>query len=213
MSVRVMSWVWESSQSTGIDRLVLLAIADSASDDGGHAWPSIRTLKTKAMVSERTVQRAIRTLVELGELVVDANAGRSGVNVYRVVMTPRHVVAPVNVTPPSDSHPVTEPGPTQSHQNPRHSDTRTVLEPSTTPQPPADAAGVGAPHCKRHSKQRKGCDACAAAAAAVQERAEDDLERRRRRLADCPKCDPDGWEYDDEGIATARKCTHHRKSA
>jgi helix-turn-helix protein len=142
MSVRVMSWVWESSLSEGIDRLVLLAIADSASDHGGDAWPSVHTLARKAAVSERTVQRAVRSLVELGELEVRANAGKHGVNVYRVNMSPRHAVTPDSVSPPSDSHPVTlsprqpvtpsdsRSTPVTQSPPPRQADTRTVLEPS-----------------------------------------------------------------------------------
>lgn len=89
MSVRVMSWVWEHSEAEGSDRLVLLAIADQAGDAGGHAWPSVQTIAGKARVSVRTAQRSIKSLVALGELSVDVNAGRNGVNVYRVNMTPR----------------------------------------------------------------------------------------------------------------------------
>jgi hypothetical protein len=39
MSVKVMSWVWDHSRAEGTDRLVLLAIADSAEHDGSDAWP------------------------------------------------------------------------------------------------------------------------------------------------------------------------------
>lgn len=100
-----MSWVWEQSRAEGTDRLILLAIADSANDDGGNAFPSIETLSDKAKVSERTVQRSVRSLVLLGELQVIPNAGRNGTNVYRVRMDPRQSDTPVNLTPPSESHP------------------------------------------------------------------------------------------------------------
>ncbi len=82
-----MTWVWENSAAAGIDRLVLLAIADSATDDGGNAWPSVALLCRKAVVDRRTVQRSIRRLMDSGELSMKKNAGRNGVNVYRVVMT------------------------------------------------------------------------------------------------------------------------------
>lgn len=68
MSVRVQAWVWEHSQAEGMTRLVLLAIADSAEDDGSDAWPSFETLTKKCHCSESTVRRAIRRLEELGEL-------------------------------------------------------------------------------------------------------------------------------------------------
>jgi hypothetical protein len=155
MSVRVMSWVWESSRSEGIDRLVLLAIADAASDHGGDAWPSVQSLATKAAVSVRTVQRAIRSLVELGELAVSAQAGKHGVNVYRVVMTPRQNVTPVRTSPPSERHPVTESPrqadtPSESREppvtespTPRQADTRTIHEPSL-PVPKNSSSGAAA---------------------------------------------------------------------
>lgn len=132
MSVRVMSWVWESSRSEGIDRLVLLAIADSAADHGGDSWPSIATLAGKAKVDGRTVQRAIRRLVELGELTVKSNAGKNGVNVYRVMTHPRRGATPGTESPPAERHPGSEsPTPGRESTDPRHSATRTVLEPST----------------------------------------------------------------------------------
>jgi hypothetical protein len=34
-----MTWVWQHSRADGNVRLVLLAIADSANDDGLDAWP------------------------------------------------------------------------------------------------------------------------------------------------------------------------------
>lgn len=77
MSVRAISWVWENSSASGNDRLVLLAIADSAEHDGSNAWPSVRTIAKKCLLSERTVQRAIRSLVSAGELIVEEQEGGS----------------------------------------------------------------------------------------------------------------------------------------
>lgn len=119
MSVRVMTWVWEQSRSTKTDRLVLLAIADCAADDGSNAYPSMAELVRKTGLTDRGVQKAIARLVELGELVVGRNSGPKGCNRYRVVMpTPEHRSPPppnaVRVTPERRS-----PG--------------TVLEPSIEP--------------------------------------------------------------------------------
>lgn len=107
MSVRVISWVWEQSLAEGTDRLVLLAIADCAADDGGNAWPSISTLAGKARVSARTVQRSVKALQLLGEIEIDANAGRHGTNMYRIRMD-RQIVTltdshPVNLSPVTES--------------------------------------------------------------------------------------------------------------
>ena len=83
MSILIMSKVWAFSQSTGSERLILLAIADFA-DDEGRAYPSVTTLAKKARVSERTAQYAIRALVDLGELAIFESKGPKGCNLYRV---------------------------------------------------------------------------------------------------------------------------------
>jgi hypothetical protein len=62
MSIKVMSRVWEQPLPA-MQKLVLLAIADCANDEG-LAWPSIATLARKSGASERTVQRHIRELEE-----------------------------------------------------------------------------------------------------------------------------------------------------
>jgi hypothetical protein len=93
MSVRVMTWVFDNSVSEGTDRLVLLAIADRANDDGTDAWPSLGWIAKKANVSERTVRRSIRNLESMGELRTRVRAGgplnmREDLrpNLYTVVM-------------------------------------------------------------------------------------------------------------------------------
>lgn len=86
MSVECSAWVWKYSKTTGNDRLLLLAIADHAGDDGDHAWPSVKTLADKATCSERTVQRRIQHLEEIGCLTVVRGAGQNGTHRYRVHM-------------------------------------------------------------------------------------------------------------------------------
>lgn len=68
MSIEIMNAVWRESNSSGRARVVLLAIADMQSDIG--AWPSIATLAKMTNSSERSVQRDIRHLEEIGELIV-----------------------------------------------------------------------------------------------------------------------------------------------
>jgi hypothetical protein len=108
MSVRVLTWVWDHSASQGTDRLVLLALADSA-DDSGSCWPSMLTLARKARVSERTVRRSVRTLEQMGE-VSSVMGGGTGSNRYRILLDPRvetpvRMTAPVNGTPGQDDRP------------------------------------------------------------------------------------------------------------
>ena len=69
MSIQVMQAVWEHSKSDGRARLVLLAIADHQGEIG--AWPSIATLARMVNASERSVQRDIQYLQNIGELTVE----------------------------------------------------------------------------------------------------------------------------------------------
>lgn len=88
-----MSWVWDHSPTTGSDRLVLLAIADSADHDGTNAWPSVATIGKKTRLSEATVHRCIGRLKKDGAITVEPQAGGTAAmradrrpNLYGVVM-------------------------------------------------------------------------------------------------------------------------------
>lgn len=82
-----MSWVWKNSRSRGIQRLVLLSIADQA-NDAGEAWPSVASIAARCQISERSVQRNIRYLADLEELAVEPRERENGgcsSNLYRVL--------------------------------------------------------------------------------------------------------------------------------
>lgn len=86
MSVKVSAWVWSIEQDNPVDRLVLLAIADCAADDGGNAWPSMTTLAKKACVTKRGAQIAVRRLVAAGLVKVGEGLGRGRCNQYTVLI-------------------------------------------------------------------------------------------------------------------------------
>lgn len=154
-----MNWVWTHSRSRHGTRLVLLAIADCASGDGGDAWPSIAELRRKSGLGERAVQVAIAELVTLGELRVDYNAGPRGCNRYRVIMggTPAESAPPQNLhpaesapphflrgsesaqanghTPAESAHPAESAPPQISTPTPAESAPGTVKEPSVKNSP------------------------------------------------------------------------------
>lgn len=64
MSIKLMSLVWESTTFTGSHRLVMLAIADSANDDG-VCWPSVKTIAKRANISERQASRVLNDLLAM----------------------------------------------------------------------------------------------------------------------------------------------------
>ena len=88
MSIKVMSWVWENSDTSGSVRLVLLALADSANDDG-ICWPGLETIAKKARISKRYVIEIIKQLEDKGSLKVErrrATEHKNLSNIYKVVM-------------------------------------------------------------------------------------------------------------------------------
>lgn len=166
-----MSWVWEHSPVGGSELLVLLAIADCASDDGTRAWPSVATLARKCRIDSRTVQRIIRRLSEAGHLLVEATAGGRGSNRYAVVMSspeelstapgnlpPRQSATGDTATPPQPRQDAGAPPAQPCHPN--------ILEPPLKPQRARGAANPpprGARRCPRHAGQlAKSCGPCRA---------------------------------------------------
>lgn len=85
MSVYCMARVFSKSQATGIEKFVLISIADNAWDDGTNAWPSVNRICYKTGLGRRTVQRAINTLIEMGELERIERPGHS--NMFNVLIT------------------------------------------------------------------------------------------------------------------------------
>lgn len=77
------------------EKIVLLALADCANDEG-HCWPSMRSLTTKCSKSDRTIQYAIKRLVEEGHLTRREVPGK-GCN-YTV--HPRNSCTPEEIAPP-----------------------------------------------------------------------------------------------------------------
>lgn len=73
MSVEAIATVLHHSRATGTAKVVLIGIANHAGDGG--SWPSIATLAKYAGVDERSAQRAVRKLEELGEIRVHAQSG------------------------------------------------------------------------------------------------------------------------------------------
>ncbi|OYD05784.1 helix-turn-helix domain-containing protein [Rhizobium sp. N4311] len=83
MSIKVMSIVWSRAPVQSGDLLMLLALADNA-DDNGVAFPSVTYLASKARMSQRNVQRCLRSLEGAGYIQIIERGGPSGSNKYRV---------------------------------------------------------------------------------------------------------------------------------
>ncbi len=85
MSIRVMTMVFDRYPVGGSERLLALAMADHARDDGTRIWPSLDELARKTMQSRSTVQRQISKMLASGWLErVSDRTGRGHTNEYRI---------------------------------------------------------------------------------------------------------------------------------
>lgn len=84
MSVEIMSMVFKRYPSGGGERLLALALADHASDNGTRVFPSVSLLAQKSVQSERTVQRQLRKMEQIGWLlkVSDGVGGKGNTTEY-----------------------------------------------------------------------------------------------------------------------------------
>jgi hypothetical protein len=85
MSARLMGQVFKLDLPS-TDKFVLVAMADYASDDGTHCYPSVAALCRKTNLCERSVQYALRRL-ELAKILIaqGVSAGRSTTE-YRIAV-------------------------------------------------------------------------------------------------------------------------------
>ncbi|MGI8439148.1 MAG: helix-turn-helix domain-containing protein [Thermoleophilaceae bacterium] len=105
MSLAASRWMWEESLQKGNSLLVGHALADHADPDGA-AWPSVKTLAKKTRLKPRAVQNHLRTLREVGEIVVDQQGGRGDGDstrylLHRLDPTGREIRAVARPAPPS----------------------------------------------------------------------------------------------------------------
>ena len=63
MSVKITTQVWEHSRHTGTRKLVLLALADAANQEG-LCWPSMQTIARMACCSVRRAREHVTALTE-----------------------------------------------------------------------------------------------------------------------------------------------------
>lgn len=85
MSIALMNEVWSFAGPVGSSRLVLLALADNANDQG-VCWPSVHTIAIKAGMTERNAQNVLQELIQDGWVVRNIQAGPKGCNTYTLTL-------------------------------------------------------------------------------------------------------------------------------
>ena len=128
MSIKVMTWAWGLSNMNSGEKLVLLALADHA-DDEGYCWPGTTGIAVKCSISRPTLNKHLHTLADLKILCVahrQDGAGRTISNGYQLhlsgvckackhgtIEVKSHVYRPVAPSCPEPSpYPSPEPGTT-----------------------------------------------------------------------------------------------------
>lgn len=74
MSVRMIHLVFERFNMPGNEKVLALALADHAHDDGTNIFPGNERLAEKTSMSKRTVIRLLQRLVQIGWLIKTRNA-------------------------------------------------------------------------------------------------------------------------------------------
>ena len=112
-----MTNVWEHQGINATQKLVLLALADWANEEG-LCWPSINRLASKTGIAGRSVQRLIRQLEELNLVrreEVSGKGNRYWISLPVTECHPRHSVTP----PLTEVHPTPDtvsPNTSYTHQ-------------------------------------------------------------------------------------------------
>ncbi len=109
MSIQCMTRVWAESKHKGSQLLLLLAIADNASDDG-FAWPSVQTLAKKTRMSDRHTVRMLEDLEKSGELILSKAEGKRHQYIVTVGLTTEQINKTANsrmlkMSPLTSCHP------------------------------------------------------------------------------------------------------------
>lgn len=78
MSIHVMSLVYRKKFGSPTAKLIALKLADHAGDDGGEIFPSVERISSECELSERQVQRTLKSMVEAGLLMVTKPGGGKG---------------------------------------------------------------------------------------------------------------------------------------
>ncbi len=83
MSIKTMQWAF-TQRLSGNDKVVLLALADEANDEGEQCYPSHKRIADKCCISDRTVRTIIKRLSELGLVTVLTSGGGRHSNNYKL---------------------------------------------------------------------------------------------------------------------------------
>jgi hypothetical protein len=141
MSIKLMTIVWDMAELNPGAKLVLLALADQANDQGTHCYPSVETICRRSGQKERTVRRILTDLETAGHITRQHRSGTS--TQYRVHPGGHGNPNPCQNGTPAKMAPLPkrQVTPAKSAPNPCQIGTQTINEPSSNPSPPTPRRG------------------------------------------------------------------------
>lgn len=153
MSVKAMAWAWTQEGLSEGEKLLLMAVADHA-DDEGTCWPGQVGLAIKCGISDRTVRTRLKKLETLGLIAreprYNAEGKRTsdritlrfttGKSFHRKTLPPERAVSrePSGTTVPSTGVSTTS----QENSTSTGSEPPTPTQPSTSTTPPLKVDGL-----------------------------------------------------------------------
>lgn len=168
-----MTAVW-AVELPAMEKLVLLALADCANDEG-HCWPSAVSLARKCGQGERTVRRAIHSLILKGHLSQRQRSGTSAIYTVHPCQSGSTVTAaPLPDRPETPARAAPKPSGTV---NTSKKDKPSLTKRAAYPPPPGVPDDVWSDYLKLRRDKRAGMSATAYA----------------RQLAALGRLAEDGW--------------------
>ena len=121
MSISLMTDVWKLRLQAP-RKMVLLALADNANDEGTDCWPSVGKLVEKCSMSERAVQGHLAALEEDGYIKRHERLGRSNkftIHLERIRLEILQKVKALSDTPAESAPPAKVPDIPPQNLHPR----------------------------------------------------------------------------------------------
>jgi hypothetical protein len=131
-----MSAIFESETLGPTERLIMLALADHANDEG-RCYPSIARLCQRTGLSERAIQANVKRLTEAGHIKLAPGGGRAQTNLYLISANPAADAPRSRCTPAADA-PQTPQQVRQTPQQVRQNPAADAPEPSITIKEPSE---------------------------------------------------------------------------
>ncbi len=104
MSKTWTDYIWTHSPQSGSAKLLLLAIADLANDNGSTTEATTAMLAKRVGTKERNIQYLLRKLEGAGELRCENRAGSGGYNRYTLLPAEQPAAVPCTVQPIAPLH-------------------------------------------------------------------------------------------------------------